>query len=127
NPSTPATNAKAVVNGRDRARAGVLPGGDARVPAGHLAEPARADQLDGGGDRRDGDPRFLSGPRGHRPDEGRGKGPPMSGQDTAVTTPKHWFVVHTYSGFEEKVAQAIESRAKIFNLSEKIGRVLVPT
>jgi transcription termination/antitermination protein NusG len=51
----------------------------------------------------------------------------MSGQDTTVTTPKHWFVVHTYSGFEEKVAQAIESRAKIFNLSEKIGRVLVPT
>ena len=48
--------------------------------------------------------------------------------DTGTTTkPKQWFVVHTYSGFENKVAQAIESRAKIFGLSEMIGRVVVPT
>jgi len=44
-----------------------------------------------------------------------------------ATKPKQWFVVHTYSGFENKVAQAIESRAKIFGLSEMIGRVVVPT
>jgi transcriptional antiterminator NusG len=50
----------------------------------------------------------------------------MSGEPT-TTKPKQWFVVHTYSGFEEKVAQAIESRAKIFNLGERITRVLVPT
>ncbi len=43
------------------------------------------------------------------------------------TATKHWFVVHTYSGFEDKVAAAIESRAKIFGLSEQISRVLVPT
>jgi transcriptional antiterminator NusG len=50
----------------------------------------------------------------------------MSGE-AAATKPKQWFVVHTYSGFEEKVAGAIESRAKIFGLSERISRVLVPT
>ena len=43
------------------------------------------------------------------------------------TATKHWFVVHTYSGFENKVAAAIESRAKIFGLAEQISRVLVPT
>src|ERR1700752_5100534 len=43
------------------------------------------------------------------------------------TATKHWFVVHTYSGVENKVAAAIESRAKIFGLAEQISRVLVPT
>ena len=49
----------------------------------------------------------------------------MSGETT--TTTKQWFVVHTYSGFENKVAEAIQSRAKIFGMTEKITRVLVPT
>ena len=49
----------------------------------------------------------------------------MSGE--ATTTNKQWFVVHTYSGFENKVAEAIQSRAKIFGMGEKITRVLVPT
>jgi transcriptional antiterminator NusG len=40
---------------------------------------------------------------------------------------KQWFVVHTYSGFENKVAEAIQSRAKIFGMGEKIAQVLVPT
>ena len=47
----------------------------------------------------------------------------MSGEATA----KQWFVVHTYSGFENKVAEAIQSRAKIFGMGEKIAQVLVPT
>ncbi len=50
----------------------------------------------------------------------------MSAPETA-TKPKQWFVVHTYSGFEEKVAEAIESRAKIFGLADQFGTVLVPT
>jgi transcriptional antiterminator NusG len=39
---------------------------------------------------------------------------------------KQWFVVHTYSGFENKVAAAIEQRAKIFGLQDLISRVVVP-
>ena len=50
----------------------------------------------------------------------------MSG-NAAGTTTKQWFVVHTYSGFENKVAEAIQSRAKIFGMGEKIAQVLVPT
>src|SRR5438876_11808910 len=42
------------------------------------------------------------------------------------TATKQWYVVHTYSGFENKVAAAIESRAKIFGLQDMIGRVVVP-
>ena len=34
------------------------------------------------------------------------------------TATKQWYVVHTYSGFENKVAAAIESRAKIFGLQD---------
>ncbi|MBM4443599.1 MAG: transcription termination/antitermination protein NusG [Candidatus Rokubacteria bacterium] len=44
-----------------------------------------------------------------------------------TTTTKQWFVVHTYSGFENKVAEAIQSRAKIFGMGDKISQVLVPT
>ena len=51
----------------------------------------------------------------------------MSEDAAAATTNKQWFVVHTYSGFENKVKEAIESRAKIFGMSERIARVLVPT
>lgn len=40
---------------------------------------------------------------------------------------KNWYVVHTYSGSEEKVRQAIEDKADKKNLKEKISRVLVPT
>ena len=43
------------------------------------------------------------------------------------TAAKQWFVVHTYSGFENKVATGIESRARIFGLQDMIGRVIVPT
>ena len=50
----------------------------------------------------------------------------MSGNASAATS-KQWFVVHTYSGFENKVAEAIQSRAKIFGMGEKITQVLVPT
>jgi len=40
---------------------------------------------------------------------------------------KNWYVVHTYSGSEEKVKQAIEDKAEKKNLKDKISRVLVPT
>jgi len=40
---------------------------------------------------------------------------------------KNWYVVHTYSGSEEKVKQAIENKADKKNLRDKISQVLVPT
>ncbi len=40
---------------------------------------------------------------------------------------KNWYVVHTYSGFEEKVKLAIEEKARLKGLDEKIARILIPT
>jgi len=40
---------------------------------------------------------------------------------------KNWYVVHTYSGFEEKVKLAIEEKIEKQNLKERISRILIPT
>jgi len=40
---------------------------------------------------------------------------------------RDWYVVHTYSGFENKVAEAIRQRAKIFGQEEAISQVVIPT
>lgn len=40
---------------------------------------------------------------------------------------KKWYVVHTMSGFEEKVKASIEERAKSKGLEEQISRILIPT
>ena len=41
--------------------------------------------------------------------------------------PKNWYIIHTYSGFERKVKESLESRVKAFGLEEKIGQILIPT
>jgi transcription termination/antitermination protein NusG len=38
-----------------------------------------------------------------------------------------WYVVHVYSGFEKKVAQAIEEQARQLDMEDYIDQVLVPT
>jgi transcriptional antiterminator NusG len=40
---------------------------------------------------------------------------------------QRWYIVHTYSGFENKVKASLEERAKATGMSESIGDVLVPT
>jgi transcriptional antiterminator NusG len=40
---------------------------------------------------------------------------------------KNWYVVHTYSGFEEKVKLTIEEKVERQELKEKISRILIPT
>jgi transcriptional antiterminator NusG len=40
---------------------------------------------------------------------------------------KNWYVVHTYSGFEEKVKVSIEEKLQKRNMQERIARVLIPT
>ncbi len=40
---------------------------------------------------------------------------------------KKWYVVHTMSGFEEKVKALIEERAKTKGLNQQISRILIPT
>ena len=40
---------------------------------------------------------------------------------------KQWYVVHTYSGFERKVAESLQSRIQAFGVEEEFGQILVPT
>lgn len=47
---------------------------------------------------------------------------------TMETTPeKGWYVVHTYSGYENKVKANLEKRVESMNMGDRIFRVLVPT
>jgi len=39
---------------------------------------------------------------------------------------KRWFVIHTYSGYENKVKANLEKRVESMNMGDKIFRVLVP-
>ncbi|MBL7031851.1 MAG: transcription termination/antitermination protein NusG [Nitrospira sp.] len=39
---------------------------------------------------------------------------------------KKWYVVHTYSGYEEKVKLSIEDNVQRRSLDEKIGQILIP-
>jgi len=41
-------------------------------------------------------------------------------------TQKHWYAVHTYSGYEEKVAESIRQRAESLDMKDKIFNILVP-
>lgn len=39
---------------------------------------------------------------------------------------KQWFVIHTYSGYENKVKANLEKRVESMNMGDKIFRILVP-
>jgi transcriptional antiterminator NusG len=39
---------------------------------------------------------------------------------------KQWYAIHTYSGYEEKVAESIRQRADSLDMADKIFQVLVP-
>ncbi len=39
---------------------------------------------------------------------------------------KQWYAIHTYSGYEEKVAESIRQRADSLDMGDKIFQVLVP-
>jgi len=53
---------------------------------------------------------------------GHGAAPAVEVEDT-----KKWFIVHTYSGFEQKVKESLRSRAQAFGFDDKIGEILIPT
>ena len=38
-----------------------------------------------------------------------------------------WYVVHAYSGYEKKVALAIQDRVQMHGLQDRFGEILVPT
>jgi transcriptional antiterminator NusG len=40
---------------------------------------------------------------------------------------KHWYIIHAYSGFEQKVAESLKTRAQAFGFADRVGQVLIPT
>ena len=56
-----------------------------------------------------------------------GDGSASAGLERPTNPNMKWYIVHTYSGFERKVKESLESRIRAFGLQEKIGRVLIPT
>jgi transcriptional antiterminator NusG len=60
---------------------------------------------------------------------------PAPEEDSAPPTPaapaadetKHWYIIHTYSGFEQKVADSLKGRAQAFGFADQIGQILIPT
>ena len=51
----------------------------------------------------------------------------MSEAGTKVHADAKWYIVHTYSNFEKKVAEEIKRQAKIQGLDEEVVDVIVPT
>ena len=39
---------------------------------------------------------------------------------------KHWYIVHTYSGYEERVQKALEQRIKFMDAEDKIFKIEIP-
>ncbi len=45
---------------------------------------------------------------------------------SSVKSQKRWYIVHTYSGYENKVKSNLEKRIEYMNMADKIFRVEVP-
>jgi transcription termination/antitermination protein NusG len=54
--------------------------------------------------------------------------PPISADPVAAEDDgKSWYIIHTYSGFENKVAESLRNRSEAFGFMDKLGQVLIPT
>jgi len=38
-----------------------------------------------------------------------------------------WYIIHTYSGFEQKVRESLRTRAQAFGFAPRLGEILIPT
>ena len=47
-------------------------------------------------------------------------------ETTQAPAQKHWYVIHTYSGYENKVKANLEHRIESMGMEDKIFQVLVP-
>jgi transcriptional antiterminator NusG len=44
-----------------------------------------------------------------------------------INNDRRWYIVHTYSGFEERVKRNLEQRVKYMDAENKIFRIVIPT
>ena len=59
--------------------------------------------------------------------EPQADGAPAEEAPVPELSAKQWFIIHTYSGFEQKVADSLRSRAEAFGFAPQIGQILIPT
>jgi len=64
-------------------------------------------------------------------DGANGAGVAPEGEAVVAEKPQNpnmrWYIIHSYSGFERKVKESLETRVQAFGLQNKIGRVVIPT
>ena len=53
--------------------------------------------------------------------------PAAGAAPAADTSGMHWYIIHTYSGFEQKVAESLRARADAYGFAHKLGQILIPT
>jgi len=50
-----------------------------------------------------------------------------AGQQTERASQRRWYIVHTYSGFEERVKETLRQRAEALGMGEAFGEIRIPT
>ena len=53
--------------------------------------------------------------------------PPEDGREAAIDDGRQWYVIHTYSGYENKVKTNLEHRIASMDVKDKIFQVVIPT
>ncbi len=48
-------------------------------------------------------------------------------EEPAPGPAKNWYIIHAYSGFENKVAESLRTRAQAFGFADRVGQLLIPT
>ena len=61
------------------------------------------------------------------PEEGAAEAVEQAAPGYDAASPKKWYIIHTYSGFENKVQESLRTRAEAFGFADKIGQILIPT
>ena len=56
-----------------------------------------------------------------------GEAAEAAAEPAEAASPKNWYIIHTYSGFENKVQESLRTRAEAFGFADKIGQILIPT
>ena len=46
--------------------------------------------------------------------------------EDGIVYEKKWYIIHTYSGYEKKVATDLEKRIESLNLTDRVFRIIVP-
>ena len=100
---------------------------EAEQAAGQSAVPEMASEVVSEtlpGEARNGAPAEETGGADQPAPEAAGAEHPAAGVEDPG---KNWYIIHTYSGFENKVAESLRSRAEAFGFAHQIGQILIPT